>query len=87
MPKLHAVDLVTIVQKIRGRSVVWEGVHDLLGGPVGGGVLGHVEEDNAPAMVSEHDEDEQDAQAGGGHVKKSMETRSWAWLARNVRQV
>jgi hypothetical protein len=28
-------------------------------------VLGHVEVDDAPAMVSEHDEDEQDAQASG----------------------
>ena len=45
----------------------WEGVHDLLGGPVGGGVLGHVEVDNAPAMVSEHDENEEHAQARGGH--------------------
>ena len=28
---------------------------------------GHVEVDNAPAMVSEYDEDEQDAQARGGN--------------------
>ena len=53
------------------RRVVREGVHNLLSGPVGGGVLGHVEVDNAPAMVSEHDEDEQDAQAGGGHGKET----------------
>jgi hypothetical protein len=33
----------------------------------GGGVLGEVEVDNAAAMVSEYDEDEQDAQARGGH--------------------
>src|SRR2546426_9841013 len=44
-----------------------EGVHDLLGGPVGGGVLGHVEVDNAPAMVSEYDENEEHAQPRGGH--------------------
>jgi hypothetical protein len=30
-------------------------------------VLGHVEVDDPPAMVGKHDEDEQDAQARGGH--------------------
>jgi hypothetical protein len=30
-------------------------------------MLGDVEVDDAPAMVGEHDEDEQDAQARGGH--------------------
>ena len=67
MPKLLAVDGVTITQEIGRRGVVREGVHDLLGGPVGGGVLGHVEVDNAPTMVSEHDENEEHAQARGGH--------------------
>ena len=65
--KLLAIHLVTIAQEIGGRGVVREGVHDLLGGPVGGGMLGDVEVDDAPAVVGEHDEDEEDAQAGGGH--------------------
>src|SRR5437899_4957117 len=65
--KLLAVDLVTVAQEIGGRGVVREGVHDLLGGPVGGGVLGHVEVDDAPAVVSEHDENKEDAQAHGWH--------------------
>ena len=30
-------------------------------------MLGHVEVDDAPTMVSEHDENEEDAQAHGGH--------------------
>ena len=30
-------------------------------------MLGDVEVDDAPAVVGEHDEDEEDAQAGGGH--------------------
>src|SRR6266436_2866987 len=67
VPKLLAVDLVTVAQEIRGRGVVREGVHDLLGGPVGGGVLGHVEVNDAPAVVSEHDENKEDAQAHGWH--------------------
>src|SRR5256712_3824320 len=68
--KLLAVDLVTVAQEIEGRGVVREGVHDLLGGPVGGGVLGHVEVDDAPAVVSEHDENKEDAQAHGWHRKE-----------------
>jgi len=67
VPKLLAVDLVTVAQEIGRRGVVRESVHDLLGGPVGGGVLGHVEVDDAPAMVGEHDEDEEDAEPSGGH--------------------
>jgi len=65
--KLLAVDLVTVAQEIRGRGVVREGVDDLLGGPAGGRVFGYVEVDDAPAMVSEHDENEEYAQACGGH--------------------
>jgi len=68
--KLLAVDLVTVAQEIGGRRVVRKGVHDLLGGPVGGGVLGHVEVDDAPAVVSEHDENKEDAQACGWHRKE-----------------
>jgi hypothetical protein len=41
-PKLLAVDLVAVVEEIGWCGVVREGVHDLLGGPVGGGMLGHV---------------------------------------------
>src|SRR6266850_2207292 len=39
VPKLLAVDLVTVAQEIGGRGVVREGLHDLLGGPVGGGTV------------------------------------------------
>ena len=65
--ELLAIDLVTVAQEVGRRGVVRERVHDLLGGPEGGGMLGDVEVDDAPAMVGEHDEDEQDAQARGGH--------------------
>ena len=46
MPKRRTVDLVTVTQEIGRRGVVREGLHDLLGGPVGGGALGHGEVDN-----------------------------------------
>jgi hypothetical protein len=60
MPKVLAVDLVAIAQEIGWRGVVRERVYDLLGGPGGGGVFGDVEVDDAPAVVGEHDEDEED---------------------------
>lgn len=42
----------------RRRGVVREGLHELPGRHSGGGVLGHIEVDDAAAMVSEHDETE-----------------------------
>jgi len=67
LPEHVTVDRVAIAEEIGGRGVLREGVHDLLGGPVGGGVLGHIEVDDAPAMMSEHDEDEEDAEPSGGY--------------------
>ncbi|HEU4368119.1 MAG TPA: hypothetical protein VFV05_07840 [Methylomirabilota bacterium] len=58
MPELLTVDLVTIPEEIGRRGLVRKGVHDLLSGPAGGVVLGHVEVDDAPAVVGEHKENE-----------------------------
>jgi hypothetical protein len=66
MPELLAVDLVAIAEEIGRRSVVREGLHDLLGGPMYGGVFGHVDVDDSPTAVGKHDEDEEDSQARGG---------------------
>jgi hypothetical protein len=65
--ELLAIDLVTIAEAIGGRGVIREGVHDLLGGPARGGMLGDVEVQDATAIVGKHDEDEEDTQAGGGN--------------------
>jgi hypothetical protein len=60
------VDRVAVAKEVGGGGVVREGVHDLLGRPGGGGMLGDIEVEDAPPVVGEHDEDEQDAQARGG---------------------
>jgi hypothetical protein len=65
MPKWLTVDLVAVAEEISRGGLVRAGVHDLLGGPVGGGMLGDVEVDDPPAVVSQHDEDEEDAETSG----------------------
>jgi hypothetical protein len=62
-----AIDPITVAQEVGRRGVVRERVDDLLGGPEGGRVLGDIVVGDAAAMVGEHDEDEQHAQARGGH--------------------
>ena len=46
LPKGGAVDVVAIAEKIGQPCVVREGLHDLLGRPLRGRVLGHVEVDD-----------------------------------------
>jgi hypothetical protein len=70
LPKVLAEDAVAVAEEIGGCGVVREGVDELLGGPGGGGMLGDAlgdaEVDDPSTMVSEHDENEEHAQAGGG---------------------
>jgi hypothetical protein len=61
------VDRVAVAEEVRRSGVVREGVHDLLGRPGRSGMLGHVEVHDTLAMVSEHNENAENAQARGGH--------------------
>jgi hypothetical protein len=67
LPKGVAVDRVSIAEEAGWRGVVRERLDDLLGGPGRGGMLGHVEVQDAPPMVGEHDQDEEHAPVSGGH--------------------
>src|SRR5438132_10721988 len=58
LPEGVTVDCVAVAQEVGRCGIVGEGVHDLLGGPVGGGMLGHVEMDDPSAVVSEYNENE-----------------------------
>ena len=87
IPKWLTVDLVAVAEETGRRGVVREGVHDLLGRPVGGGVLGHVEVDDPPTVVSEHDENEEDAEASGGHGKEVDADQVLDMVGEDVRQV
>ena len=67
LPKRVTVDRVAIAEEVGRRGVVRERLHDLLGGPGRGGMLGHVEVNDAPPMRGEDDQDEEDAQVSGGN--------------------
>src|SRR5918996_367158 len=75
VPGLVAIDLVTITHEIGWRGVVREGLDELLGRPGGGGMLGDVEVDYAPAVVGAHNENEQDTAGDGalGDVDAELE--------------
>jgi hypothetical protein len=61
------VDRVAIAEEVGRGGVVREGVHDLLGRPGSGGMLGDIEMDDSSAMMSEHDENEEYTQACRGN--------------------
>ena len=67
LPERVTIDAVAIAEEVGRRGVVWEGVDDLLGGPGARGMFGHVEVEDAPAVVGEHDEDEENAEPSGGN--------------------
>src|SRR5467141_823738 len=70
LPEHVTVDRVAIAEEVGRGGVVREGVHDLLGRPGSGGMLGDIEMEDAPAVVGEHDEDEQNAQARGANSEE-----------------
>ena len=57
LPKRGAVDTVAIPQEIPRGLVPREGINDLLGGPLRGGMFGDVEVDDAPSMMGQDDQD------------------------------
>ena len=67
LPEHVTVDAVAIAKEIGRRGVVREGIDDLLGGPGGGRMLGHVEVEDAAALVGQHNKDEEDVQVSGGN--------------------
>ena len=70
LPERVDADRVPIAEEVTRRGVVGEGVHDRLGRPVCGGVLGGVEVEDPPARVGEDDQDEEHAQARGGEAEE-----------------
>src|SRR5438309_5840799 len=53
LPEHVTVDRVAIAEEVGRGGVVREGIHELLGRPGGGGMLGDIEVEDAPAVVGE----------------------------------
>jgi hypothetical protein len=60
LPDGLAVNLIAIAEEIGRCRVFGEGLYDLLGGPGSGGMLSHVEVEDATAVVGEDDQDEEE---------------------------
>jgi hypothetical protein len=65
--KIRAVDRVSIPQEIPRRFIPGKRVDNLLGGSLRGGMLGHIDMDNAAALVRKHDEHERHLESDGRH--------------------
>jgi hypothetical protein len=68
--KRGAINTIPVSQEILRRFVPGKGLHDLLRRPLTRGVFGHIEVNDATAVVSEHHEDEQH---GGLHRRDDEE--------------
>jgi hypothetical protein len=77
------VHRIAIAQEVSRGSLPGE----RLSRPLGGGGVGDVDVDDAPPLVRQDHEDEQDLNSTVGTTKKSTETRFPRWLSRKVRQV
>src|SRR3989442_4653700 len=66
LPERVTVNAVPIAEEIGRRGVVREGVNELLGGPGGGGMLGHVEVEDVPAAVGVDDQEVDNDEPSGG---------------------
>ncbi len=64
--ELSAVDVIAVAEQVPRSCVEREGLHDLLGSPLAGGIRGHVEVQNPASMMGEDQEDEQHLEADGG---------------------
>ena len=63
----NLVDAIAITDHVCGRTVFRKCLHDLLGGPSRGGMLGDVEVKKTASVVGQDEEDVEDAEGDGRH--------------------
>ena len=66
-PECSAVDAVAVPDQEPRSLVPREGLHDLRCGPLGGGMPGDIETNDAPAIMSWNKRDAQDPESNAGH--------------------
>jgi len=64
-PEPPAVYAIAVAEQVAGGCVEREGLHDLPGSPLAGGIRGHVKVQNLASMMGEDQEDEQHLEANG----------------------
>lgn len=65
-PKCCTIDAVAVPEQVPRRFVPREGLHDLGCGPLGSGMLGDIEMNDAPAIMSQNKKNVQDPESNGG---------------------
>ena len=66
-PECGAIDAVAVPEQEPGCLVPREGLHDPGCGPLGGGMPGDIEMNDAPAIMSQNKKNVQDPESNGGH--------------------
>src|SRR5262249_17924866 len=82
-----AVDTIPIAHEVPRRIPIGEGLDDLLGGPVGGAMLGHIECSTCRRRCSSTRNTNSTLMVTVGTVKKSIDTIWPMWLRRKGFQV
>lgn len=68
--KGSAIGSVAVSDQVAWCAIPWEGLADLLRCPFRGRMRGHAEMQNAPSLVMQHNENEQEAERDGWHNEK-----------------
>jgi len=66
-PECYAIDAVAVPEQEPKHLVPREGLHDLGCGPLGGGMLGDIEMNESPAIMSQNKKNVQDPESNGGY--------------------
>jgi hypothetical protein len=70
LSELCPIDAVVIAEEIPWCFIPGERLHDLLGSPLGGRVLGDVEVHDVPPLMGQDDEHKEDPKRDGRHGKE-----------------
>ena len=83
----RAKNAVTITEEEAWHGVPGECIPELLGGPFGRRMSGHIDVDDAPPVMGKHQEDIQDLETDRRHGEEIHSDMSLRWFSRNLRHV
>ena len=68
--EIASENAITVAKQVTWNLIKWEGLPQLLAGPLGGGMSGDIEVDDPPAVVREHHEHIENLEAECGNREK-----------------